>query len=311
VSIAEAPVRGRENGGSPIGGDVAERGTPQHSPPMTRRLRSVAVFIILAACGSDEQPRGRPSCEAVGGLKPVMIADMGLEVDAHEVTNRQFQAFVEATGYRTRAERGLPEEIYAGLPDDARVPGSAVFIQPSEEGPLNPARWWSFVHGANWRQPEGPGSSIEGKDDYPVVHIAYEDAQAYAEWAGRRLPSAEEWELAARGGLAGKEYEWGDEEPTGKEANYWQGIFPVINTRDDGFAGLAPAACFDANGYGLYDMTGNVWEWTATSNSAGLGVVKGGSYLCARNYCSNYRPGAVHPQDLTLGTSHIGFRTVR
>ena len=273
--------------------------------------RFVLICLVLSACGSDERASVPQSCGSLGNLEPAMIADLGLEVDAHEVTNKQFLAFVEATGYRTRAERGLPEEIYAGLPDDARVPGSAVFIPPTEEGPLNPARWWSFVPGANWRHPEGPGSSIEGRDDYPVVHIAYEDAAAYAKWKGRRLPTAAEWERAARGGLENQKYEWGNEEPTGTEANYWQGVFPILNTRADGFAGLAPAACFNANGYGLYDMTGNVWEWTTTSGGAGVGIVKGGSYLCARNYCSNYRPGAVHPQDLTLGTSHIGFRTVR
>ena len=267
------------------------------------------IAALLAACGED---RAAPqiACVTLEAGASAEITAAEINIDQHEVTNGQFRAFVEATGYLTRAERGLPEEIYNALPDTARVPGSAVFTAPSEEGPLNPARWWSFVPGANWKHPEGPGSSIEGRDAYPVVHIAYEDAEAYAEWSGRRLPSAEEWEFAARGGLQGKEFEWGDREPEGLEANYWQGVFPVLNTRTDGFAGLAPSGCFAPNGYGLYDMTGNVWEWTTTSAGLGQGIVKGGSFLCARNYCSNYRPGSVHPQDLTLGTSHIGFRTV-
>jgi formylglycine-generating enzyme required for sulfatase activity len=274
-------------------------------------LYGLVAVVLMAACSQQETPESRSSCRAkLAAELPVDIDGRTLLFDQTEVTNAQFKVFVETTGYLTRAERGLPEPVYDGLPAEARVPGSAVFIQPSEEGPLNPARWWRFVPGANWMHPEGPASSIDGKDHYPVVHIAYEDAQAYAVWAGRRLPTAEEWEVAARGGLVGKEYEWGDAEPQGNEANFWQGVFPVINTRADGFAGLAPSGCFKANGYGLHDMTGNVWEWTSTSGGQGTGIVKGGSYLCARNYCSNYRPGAVHPQDLTLGTSHIGFRTV-
>lgn len=277
--------------------------------------KTALVFCCaaLAACGGEGAKVGAPTdCrDAAGSERTVSLGDRVLSVDATEVTNAQFAEFVAATGYVTRAERGLPEAIYDSFPDEARVPGSAVFVQPWEEGPLNPARWWRFVEGADWRHPEGPGSSIEGKDDYPVVHLAYEDALAYAAWAGRRLPTADEWEHAARGGLEGAKFEWGDSEPTGREANYWQGIFPIVNTRSDGYAGLAPSACFDPNGYGLHDMTGNVWEWTSTpAGQSGAMIVKGGSYLCANNYCSNYRPGAVHPQDMTLGTSHIGLRTV-
>ena len=290
---------------------LAKAAIDAYDQTMRKHHLSIIALVTLTACGNDGSDGRLNPCRPLTDLAQVFLSEIDLEVDAHEVTNAQFRAFAEATGYKTRAERGLPEDIYSALPDEARVPGSAVFFPPTEEGPLNPVRWWSFVPGANWMFPEGPGSTIEGKDDHPVVHIAYEDAVAYAAWKGRRLPTAEEWEFAARGGLLDREYEWGDEEPTGTKANYWQGVFPVLNTRADGFAGLAPSACFPPNGYGLYDMTGNVWEWTTTSASGGMGIVAGGSYLCAQNYCSNYRPGSTHPQDLTLGTSHIGFRTVR
>ncbi len=245
-----------------------------------------------------------------------------LWIDRHEVTNAQFAAFVEATGYVTVAERGVDG-----------VKGSAVFIAPSADTPMSAVSWWKFIEGASWRHPDGPGSSIADKEYYPVIHIALEDAKAYAAWAGRRLPTEEEWEFAARGGLGGATYEWGEEKPDdgAPKANTWQGMFPVINTKKDGFEGLAPTGCFKPNGFGLYDMTGNVWEWTSTAYYAQhasreqkpgdghdprqpgvpVNVVKGGSYLCAENYCVRYRPAARHPQDHNLGTSHIGFRTVR
>jgi len=282
---------------------------------LPKRCSSMVVQILLilgCACAERDVATGPDptSCGAADGASVITLGNGSLDMDVTEVTNADFAAFVEATGYVTRAERGLPERRFAYLPAEARVPGSAVFVQPSEQGALNPARWWRFVPGADWRHPEGPGSSIEGKDRYPVVQVSYEDALAYADWAGRSLPTASEWERAARGGLD-TEYEWGDDEPEGTEANFWQGLFPIINTKKDGFAGLAPAACFEPNGFGLYDMTGNVWEWTTTlADPSGARVIKGGSYLCARNYCSNYRPGAAQPQDVTLGTSHIGFRTV-
>lgn len=280
--------------------------------PPTLRIALLAVSLSAPGCDSrNEVGQDRPVCVSeFSEDRRVPFAGGALRIDATEVTNAQFSEFVAATGYVTRAERGLLEAIYDDLPDDARVPGSAVFIPPLEKGPLNPARWWRFVPGADWRHPQGPGSSIEGRDRFPVVHVAYEDAIAYARWAGRRLPSAREWERAARGGLE-TEYEWGGQEPEGVEANYWQGVFPIINLETDGFEGLAPVGCFKPNGYGLYDMTGNVWEWTSTQEgAAGTRIVKGGSYLCARNYCANYRPSAFQEQDMTLGTSHIGFRTV-
>ena len=248
-------------------------------------------------------------------------------IDATEVTNGQFGVFVQATGYRTRAERGLPEARFSDLPPQLRVPGSSVFVPPAGGEARGMSSWWKFVPGADWRHPAGPKSDIQGKEDYPVVHIAWEDAKAYADWAKRRLPTEDEWEYAARGGLDAATYEWGDEKPgTGRpRANSWQGAFPYVNEAKDGFAGLAPAACFPANGFGLYDMTGNVWEWTDSSyaprrdmtaasadpfSNIELKVAKGGSYLCAENYCARYRPAARIPQDAVLGTSHMGFRTV-
>ena len=238
-------------------------------------------------------------------------------IDLHEVTNLQFAEFVEATGYVTLAEQEAP--------DGFKNPGSAVFSGTE----------WSFVEGANWRHPEGPDSTIEGHSHEPVVQIALEDAQSYAKWKGRRLPTEIEYEYAARGGLNGKEFAWGDAlTPGGRYmANHWQGVFPFSDTGSDGHKGRAPVGCYDANGYGIYDMIGNVWEWTSdpyfpdhrfgheedTNLSPNgldprqpgvpVGVIKGGSFLCAENYCRRYRPAARHAQDTGMGTNHIGFRT--
>ena len=256
----------------------------------------------------------------------------GFWIDRHEVTNAQFASFVEATGYVTVAERTPP----AGAPPPFDQPGSALFTAPAPDAPGRAMGWWGFEPGANWRHPEGPESSLKDRENEPVVHIAFEDAQAYAEWAGRALPTEAQWEYAARGGLEGETYAWGGEElaPEGvHRANSWQGLFPVHNSKDDGFTGAAPVGCFEPNGFGLYDMIGNVWEWTAdwyaprhnpqaVENPAGPAnprssaggeparVLKGGSYLCAPNYCMRYRPAARHAQETGLGTNHIGFRTV-
>lgn len=258
-------------------------------------------------------------------------------IDRHEVTNAQFRKFVEATGYVTRAERGVDSKTHPELSAEVLVPGSVVFISPASltrGGSLT--QWWQYIPGADWRHPTGPDSSIEGKDDHPVVHVAYEDAEAYAKWRGRTLPSEAQWEFAALGGR-GSEEDWTkpyDEE--GKpSANTWQGIFPVVNTNDDGYEGTAPVGSFKANGYGLYDMLGNVWEWTndwyrpghtreTVVNPSGPSfnlirlapnefprrVIKGGSYLCAVNYCARYRPTARQPQEADLSAAHLGFRTV-
>jgi sulfatase modifying factor 1 len=261
----------------------------------------------------------------------------GFWIDRHEVTNAQFTQFVDATGYVTVAERGPDPAPNNGTAGELQVPSSAVFVQPKNVGPGGQlSQWWQYVEGANWRQPAGPGSSIAGKENHPVVHVTYDDAQAYAKWRGRSLPTEAQWEYAARGGRDGED-DWSSAfDADGKPiANTWQGIFPVVNTNDDGFAGAAPVGCFKPNGYGLYDMIGNVWEWTsdwyrsghpreAAVNPAGphlasirvaadqsaSRVIKGGSYLCAMNYCSRYRPAARQPQEVDLSTVHLGFRTV-
>ncbi len=252
--------------------------------------------------------------------RPARSAEVGIFwIDRHEVTNAQFKRFVDATGYVTVAERPVDASRYPGAPAELLQPGGFVFHQP--EGPVSPAdfrAWWRYRPGASWRQPEGPGSKITDRMNHPVVHVTRDDALAYARWLGRDLPTEAEWEFAARGGLDGKEYVWGEEKtPSGQwQANVWQGRFPVSNQMLDGFAGTAPVGCFDQNGFGLGDMAGNVWELTRDDYrdlrgpQADMAVVKGGSHLCSDNYCFRYRPSARQPAALDSGTAHIGFRTV-
>ncbi len=263
----------------------------------------------------------------------------GFWIDRHEVTNAEFGRFVAATGYKTLAERGLDPKDYPGMPPHLLVPGSMVFFVPKSIVNMDDMRqWWRYIPGADWRHPEGRGSSIQRKANRPVVHVAYQDAAAYAKWAGRRLPTEAEWEYAARGGLDGAAYTWGNSyDPLqGWKANSWQGRFPVGDEARDGYHGTAPVGCFEANGYGLVDMAGNVWEWTADWYLPGFAarpaldprgpgmmqaaaaapdrlprrVIKGGSWLCAPNFCARYRPAARRPMDADLSASHIGFRTV-
>ncbi len=233
-------------------------------------------------------------------------------IDQTEVTNKQFAEFIEATGYITLSERVPSREDYPTADPSFLVPGSGVFV-PIQDAHAQDLSWWQYAPGANWEHPEGPESSIEHRMNEPVVHIAYEDAQAYATWAGKRLPTEAEWEYAARGGLASKLFEWGDDFLIdGKYmANTWQGEFPIENTQADGFAGIAPVRSFSPNAYGLHDMTGNVWEWTATTARGNSRMTKGGSYLCAPNYCIRYRPAAKSPVTEDTSTNHIGFRCVR
>jgi formylglycine-generating enzyme len=268
---------------------------------------------------------------------PHIVRVDGFWIDRHEVTTAQFRKFVEATGYVTLAERGLDPKTHPDTAEELLVPGSVVFIPPTDVrrgGRLT--QWFRYVPGANWRQPAGPGSTLADKDNHPVVHIAYDDALAYARWRGRSLPTEAQWEFAARGGRDGED-DWSSAfDADGKPiANTWQGIFPAYNTKEDGYAETAPVGCFKPNGYGLYDMIGNVWEWTsdwyrpghpreAAVNPGGPDleslrlirgqspsrVIKGGSHLCASNYCSRYRPAARHPQETDLGAAHLGFRTV-
>ncbi|MFO7261060.1 MAG: formylglycine-generating enzyme family protein [bacterium] len=269
----------------------------------------------------------------------------GFWMDAHAVTNDEFARFVAATGYVTLAERTPDPADYPGAKPELLVPGSAVFRKPAHRVDLrDPYQWWAYVPGANWRHPFGPDSSIEGLGDHPVVHVAYEDALAYARWAGKDLPTEAEWEFAARGGLDGATYAWGDEFLPGGRfmANTWQGEFPIQNLALDGFEWTAPVGSFPPNGYGLYDMIGNVWEWTrdeyreygaavrpccASTKPRGgergasddprtpgsripRKVIKGGSYLCAPNYCRRYRPAARLAQPVDTSTCHLGFRCV-
>ena len=274
------------------------------------------------------------------------VAVDGFWMDETPVTNAEFAAFVEESGYTTFPERDPDPDDYPGADPADLVAGSAVFAQPDRQVTLqNPNRWWEYVRGADWRHPFGPDSSIDGRMDHPVVHVAYEDAEAYAEWAGKRLPTEAQWERAARGGLSGKRFVWGDEHvPDGRlMANTWQGEFPNENTTLDGYERTSPVGAFPENGFGLYDVAGNVWEWArdwfsadptagaspaccTPTNPRGLGeeqsvdprdpsrmprkVLKGGSHLCAPNYCFRYRPAARYPEPIDTSTSHVGFRCV-
>lgn len=282
-----------------------------------------AVLAVgLAACGSPSNdevfvPGGRVQLGNNASYpeeKPGAPVTVGsFYMDATEVTNRAFGEFVDATGYVTLAERGAGDD--PTIPAEQRVPGSAVF---QLAGPNRPPGW-AFVPGANWRQPDGPGSSIKGREDEPVVQISYADALAYARWKGRDLPTEAEWEWAAGRGAAlpGRARPIANGKPSG---NNWDGHFPDRNSAADGFIGRAPVASFPADPHGLFDMTGNVWEWTRSPwtpnhdrpiEEAGVHVVKGGSYLCARNFCARYRPQSRQGMEDSLGTNHIGFRTIR
>lgn len=275
----------------------------------------------------------------------------GFWMDETEVTNAQFREFVEATGYVTTAEQKpdweeLKKQVRPGTPkppDSELVPGSMVFSPPSKPtGTEDFRRWWKYVPGACWKHPEGPGSSIEEKDDHPVVHVSWHDAAAYAKWAGKRLPTEAEWEFAARGGLTGKRYPWGNKKPTedAPRCNIWHGVFPHKNTKPGSDQRTMPVKSFAPNAYGLYDMAGNVWEWCGdwyrpdeyarrklagvlsvdptgpkasldpVHGSAPRRVTRGGSFLCHEAYCESYRPGARRGTDPDTGMSHIGFRCV-
>jgi sulfatase modifying factor 1 len=257
----------------------------------------------------------------------------GFWIDEYPVTNAAFRQFVSATGYVTFCERSPDPALYPDAHPSLLVPGSLVFRKPPGPVSLRDYRaWWQYVPGANWQHPQGPHSTIDDRDDHPVVHIAHEDACAYAAWAGKDLPTEAEWEFAARGGLDGATYAWGETfSPEGRLlANTWQGRFPWENLALDGYEGTSPVDAFPANGYGLYDIIGNAWEWTASwfapraaenftktccvPSQAGdhiaRRVVKGGSHLCAPNYCLRYRPAARQGEAIDTSACHIGFRCV-
>jgi formylglycine-generating enzyme required for sulfatase activity len=268
-------------------------------------------------------------------------------IDRTPVTNRQFKAFVKATGYVTTAQISPDPEDYPGALPQMLYAGSLVFSPSQRAAGLNDwSQWWTFMKGADWRHPYGPKSSINALDEHPVVHVAYADALAYARWAGKELPTEAEWEFAARGGLDGAEYAWGDDLTPGGQhrANIWQGLFPVQNLCEDGFSRTSPVTAFPPNGFGVYDMIGNTWDWTSDwysprhaadpakaccipQNPRGARedesydsclplvriprkVLKGGSHLCAPNYCRRYRPAARHAEPIDTSTSHVGFRCV-
>ncbi|WP_225889568.1 formylglycine-generating enzyme family protein [Chitinophaga terrae (ex Kim and Jung 2007)] len=272
--------------------------------------------------------------------KPVHKVTLeGFWMDEHEVTNAQFAEFVKATGYVTDAEKPLKPEDYPGVDPDKLKPGSAVFTPPAHPVALdNPMQWWEYVYGASWQHPFGPNSNINGKDNDPVVHVSFIDAAAYAKWAGKRLPTEAEWEMAARQGKPSAAYYWGDTlKPKGRwPANIFQGDFPWNNTLEDGYAGVAPVKSFPPNAYGLYDMDGNVWEWCVDyyrpdsytekeeTNPKGPadsydpeepGAVKrvqrGGSFLCSDQYCIRYKAGSRGKGEVSSGGNNLGFRCVK
>ncbi len=298
-------------------------------------MRSDMVWVEGGAftMGSDRHyPEERPS-------RPASVD--GFWIDRMPVTNRQFARFVEETGHITVAETPVDPALYPGALPERLAPASLVFRAPSVAVDLkgSASQWWALVPGADWRHPTGPGSSIHAMADHPVVHVALADVQAYADWAGAVLPTEAEWEFAARGGLDDTEYAWGDSFLVGGRhmANTWQGLFPYRNTAEDGWRRTSAVKAFPANGYGLYDMIGNVWEWTAdwwsvagapNGHRSCCGtqavrsdethvdipiarrVLKGGSHLCAPSYCRRYRPAARHAHPIDTSTSHIGFRCI-
>ena len=329
----------------------AERGFAPTVPNTTAAPEPAPAGMVWIPGGEfsmgSADPRGMEhgGHEAMADARPIHRVYVNpFWMDATEVTNEEFARFAKATGYVTVAETKPTREEFPTAPEANLVAGSVIFTPQPQPVPLdNHYRWWSYVKGANWRHPEGPATDLRGREKFPVVHIAYEDAAAYAKWAGKRLPTEAEWEFAARGGLSGKLYPWGDElKPGGKfAANIYEGRFPVAGAErgEDGYIGLAPVAQFAPNAYGLYDVAGNAWEWVSdwyrpdyyatlagsvARNPAGPAdsfdpaepgerkrVHRGGSYLCTEQYCTRYMIGTRGKGEVRTGSNHVGFRCVR
>ncbi len=327
---------------------VSEEKTIQETEPQTPPTDNPEGMVWIPG---GQFTMGTDEADAYQVERPAVdLTVEGFWMDTHEVTNAEYQAFVDATGYVTLAEQtpkweDLEQQLPPGTPPpdpSVLVPGSMVFTPPSQAVPLQDiSLWWTWIEGANWQHPEGPDSNLEGRENHPVVHIAYEDAVAYADWVGKRLPTEIEWEFAGRGGLQGKRFAWGDElSPNGQYlANTFTGSFPHGNTGEDGYVGTSPVKSYAPNNFGLYDMIGNVWEltddWFDALKFARLAgqapkldadmnpcyvpgnpyakerVIKGGSFLCADNYCINYRPSARQGHAFDSGTSNVGFRLVK
>lgn len=309
--------------------------SPAEDPPPEGMVRIPGGVFVMGSDSDDE---------TLADAKPThRVRVDAFWMDATEVTNEQFARFVEATGYKTIAEREPDPKDFPGVSREKLVPFSGVFTPPRSCPPTECKdcyKWWKGVPGASWRHPSGPDSDIQGKEKHPVVHVCWHDAVAYAEWAGKRLPTEAEWERAARGGLASKPFYWGDElKPGGKwVANVWQGAFPCENTAEDGFVGTAPVGSFPPNAYGLYDMSGNVWEWCDDYYVPGYDVLpgevrdnpigppfsvdthggnetkhvqRGGSFLCSDVYCRRYYAGGRMQGEPKVSTNHTGFRCVK
>src|SRR5688572_23234659 len=327
-----------------------------HQTPSAPAARTDAAVRINTAAAPEPAPKDMAwvpggtfwmGCEGCGmpdALPSHLVEVGGFWMDRAPVTNAEFERFVKATGYRTVAERPLDAKDFPGVPKEMLTPGSAVFAPTTRPVPLdNPLQWWRYTPGASWKHPAGAGTDLRGRADHPVVHIAFEDAQAYAKWAGKRLPTEAEFEFAARGGLDRNLYPWGNELAPGSKpaANIWQGTFPAKDRGEDGYTGTSPVTAFPANGFGLYDMGGNVWQWCADwyrpdyfatvaaqgavardprgpadsfdpqEPGAAKRVVKGGSYLCTDQYCARYLVGSRGKAEVNSGASNLGFRLVR
>jgi sulfatase modifying factor 1 len=340
-SPAQAGANSSANAGSAFGPTVPNTESPSGKVPKGTVWIPGGEFSMGA---QDPPGLDMVGMQATRDSRPIhRVYVDGFFMDKSDVTNAQFADFVKATGYITVAERTPRAEDFPGAPPENLVAGGVVFSPPDHAVPLNDHfQWWSYVKGANWRYPTGPKSSIKGRENYPVVQVAYEDAEAYAKWAHKRLPTEAEWEFAARGGLAGKPFVWGGEfRPNGKwMANTYQGHFPIQDLGSDGFIGLAAVARYAPNGYGLYDMAGNVWQWTSDwyrpdyyaelARAGGVArnpkgpatpfdpaepsekkkVHRGGSFLCTDQYCSRYMVGTRGKGEVSTGTNHLGFRCV-